>query len=189
MVGLFFASVSTARMRLTAAVLAGLMIALAVVGCGSGRTGNVIDRYPAARRSAAPDLTGPLLAGDGTFSLAAHRNEVVVVNFWAAWCGPCRVEAPDLEQTYQATRAQGVTFVGIDVNDQRDGARAFAAGRSYPSIFDPAGRLALRSAVPPTSIPATMIIDRQGRIAAMVRGVILRDELQPLVESIAGEQS
>ena len=93
-----------------------------------------------------------------------------------------RPEADDLEQTYQATKADGVTFLGINTRDQRDAAKAFVRGRStYPSVFDPAGRLALGFKVPPTAIPSTIIIDRQGRIAAVAPARVLRSELEPIV--------
>ena len=62
-----------------------------------------------------------------------------MLNFWGSWCAPCRAEADDLEATYQATKASGVTFLGINVQDSRDKALAFEEGRvTYPSLFDPA---------------------------------------------------
>jgi len=162
-----------------------------LVGCASSPPtlrDNKINVYAVGERASAPVLRGERLDGTGTLDLTAHTGDVIVVNFWASWCAPCRTEADDLEQTYQATRDDGVTFLGIDTNDQRDAAKAFVRGRfTYPSVFDPAGRLALGFSVPPTAIPSTIIIDRQGRIAAVVRRAILRSELEPAVAALAAE--
>ena len=143
--------------------------------------------YAIADRAPAPQLTGELLDG-GEFRGADHAGDVIVVNFWGSWCPPCRVEADDLEQTYLATKEKGVTFVGINVRDTRDAARSFALGTStYPSIFDPESRLALGFEVPPTAIPSTIIIDRQGRVAMITRSTVLRDDLERLVTQVAQE--
>jgi peroxiredoxin len=141
-----------------------------------------------ADRPPAPDLSGELLDG-GRYDLTQDRGQVVVVNFWGSWCAPCRAEADDLERTYQATKASGVRFLGINVQDGRDKARAFEQGRlSYPSLFDPSSRLALRFKIPPTVTPATVVLDRQGRIAAVIRRAVRADEFRPLVERVAAEQ-
>ncbi|PZF96667.1 TlpA family protein disulfide reductase [Micromonospora deserti] len=140
------------------------------------------------RRSAPPKIAGELLAG-GSYDVATARGQVVVVNFWGSWCAPCRAEADDLEATYQATKASGVTFLGINVQDSKDKAIAFEEGRvSYPSLFDPASRLALALDIPPNTIPATVVLDRDGRIAAVIRAAVKREGLQPIVERIAAEQ-
>lgn len=167
-------------------------VGLAVAGCtGSPAPANPtkIRVVPVAEREAAPALAGDLL--DGTpFDPASVAGDVVVVNFWGSWCAPCVAEADDLEGTYQATRDGGVSFVGVNVKDTQAAATSFAQGRStYPSIFDPSSRLVLGFAVPPTAIPSTVIIDRQGRVAMMVNAAVVRDELQPVVEQIAGEPS
>ena len=143
---------------------------------------------PVKDRKAAPAVSGDLLDG-GSFDLASQKGHVVVVNFWASWCAPCRAEAADLEQVYQATKPSGVVFLGINIRDEKDKAVAFHQGRaSYPSLFDPAGKISLAfSDVPPSAIPSTLVIDRDGRIASITRRDIRASELQPLVEQVVAE--
>ena len=120
--------------------------------------------------------------------MSQDRGKVVVVNFWGSWCSPCRAEADDLEGTYQATKAKNVTFIGVNSRDDKDAAKAFERGRvTYPSIFDPNGSVALKFDVTQVSTPATLILDRQGRIAAGIRGATTIGVLQPVVERIAAE--
>ncbi|HEX5740826.1 MAG TPA: TlpA disulfide reductase family protein [Pilimelia sp.] len=157
----------------------------AEAGCATDTAGWV--RCPAATRAAGPAVAGELL--DGTrFRLDALRGSVVVVNFWGSWCPPCRAEADDLEQTYRATRADGVAFVGVNIRDERDKARAFETGRaSYSSLFDPAGRVALAFEIPPNATPATVVLDRQGRIARVIRKPVQRPTLEPVVREVLAE--
>lgn len=165
-------------------------VATAAAGCTSpsSDTRTQSGLIPADQRHAAPAVTGDLLGG-GTFDLAAQKGHVVVVNFWASWCAPCRAEAADLETVYQATKGSGVVFVGINTRDEKDKAVAFHQGRaSFPSMFDPAGKIAIQfSDVPPSAIPSTLIIDSDGRIASITRRDIRATELQPLVEQVVGE--
>ena len=174
------------RGRISALVLAIGLLA----GCTSTPKTGTSDQpalIAVADRKPAPAVIGELLDGTGTYDLAAHKGDVVVINFWGSWCAPCVAESGQLEQTYQATKANRVSFVGIDVRDVRDEARRFAAARlTYPNIFDPASKLALGFTVPP-STPSTYVVDRQGRIAVIVRRGLLQSELQPLVTQLAGE--
>jgi thiol-disulfide isomerase/thioredoxin len=190
------------RPRLVAPVLAAVVALATVValgacggksGSGAGGTAGGLDalvEVKAADRKPAPALTGDLLDGSGRFDLSRSRGQVVVVNFWASWCAPCRLEAADLEAVHQATKAKGVAFLGIDVRDERDQALAFERGRtSYPSVFDPAGRLALDFDLPPSTIPATLVIDRDGRLAVVIRTAVRQAQLQPIVERLAAENA
>ncbi len=162
---------------------------LALAGCtgGSQRDAGEVVKYEPAKRVAAPAVKGDLLEG-GSYDLAGKLGEVVVVNFWASWCPPCRVEADDLE----AVRKElGVEFIGVNIRDQRDAAKAFHQNKvGYLSIFDPSGEIALGfRQVPPKTTPATIIIDAKGRIAVVIRKAIHRDELKPLVAEVAAESN
>ncbi|HET6529321.1 MAG TPA: TlpA disulfide reductase family protein [Actinoplanes sp.] len=141
------------------------------------------------QRPQVTDVTGELLGG-GTYDVTADRGKVVVVNFWGSWCNPCRAEADDLEKAYQATKAKGVTFIGVNTRDDRDAAVAFERGRvTYPSVYDPTGRVAIKFDVTQVTTPSTLLLDRQGRIAVALRRPTIVSELQPLVERVAAEST
>jgi len=181
--------------RLPAVVLATALAAGALAGCGSEswekkcstNADGVIECTP-DQRPQARAVTGNLLGG-GTYDVAEDRGKVVVVNFWGSWCNPCRAEADDLESTYQATKARDVTFIGVNSRDDRDSAKAFERGFgvTYRSVYDRDGSVALKFDVTQASTPATLILDRQGRIAAGIRRATTAAELQRLVERIAAE--
>jgi peroxiredoxin len=182
--------------RRLAAVLAAAVVAVAALaGCGGDNwakkcttTNGVVECTPDQRTPVKP-VSGELLDG-GKYDLSQDRGKVVVVNFWGSWCAPCRAEADDLEKTYQATKDKGVTFIGVNSRDDRDAAKQFERGRvTYPSIYDFDAKVALQFDVTQVSTPATLIIDRQGRIAVAVRQATTVTQLQPLVEKIAAEET
>jgi thiol-disulfide isomerase/thioredoxin len=142
-------------------------------------------------RGDAVTLTGELL-DSAPFDVASLRGKVVVLNFWGSWCAPCRAEADDLEAVYQQHKPDGVEFVGVNVKDSRDSAEAFerSFAVTYPSLFDPGMRVALKlRKTPPNAIPATVVLDRAGRVAVVIRSPMLREELEPVVAKVLAEKS
>ncbi len=148
---------------------------------------------PVQDRSPAPLDTLPALTADGVdgeLSLEDFAGRVVVVNFWASWCGPCRAEQPDLNEAHELLPANEVAFVGVNIEDAAANAaahlREFAV--PYPSVYDPANVYASRfRGVGPRTIPSTVFLDTQGRVAARVFGVISTSELVGLADAIASE--
>jgi peroxiredoxin len=171
-----------------ARVVAAVLVALTMVACTPAAGSTPGTFIAVADRVEAPAVRGELLGG-GSFDLADHRGDVVVVNFWASWCGPCWAEADDLEQVYLATKAKGVAFIGINTRDEDDAAQGFVRDRAitYPSLVDRPGKVALGFDVPPSVIPATILIDRRGKVAMLIPKAVLSDELQPLVNQLIAE--
>ncbi|QSB14900.1 TlpA family protein disulfide reductase [Natronosporangium hydrolyticum] len=176
---------------LAAAAAVALGVGFGIVSWGDRDEGGApaVREYPLGERPAAPPIAGELLDGE-QFEVASLRGDVVVVNLWGSWCPPCRAETADLEEVYQATQELGVSFVGVNVRDSRDRAISFMSGRvTYPSIFDPPFANGVGFSDPPAPVgpPATLIIDREGDLAAVVYRVVGRAELEQLVRGIAAE--
>ncbi len=179
---------------LAAATLAGCTGTNAVDTTTGGSDGSLrfvegdgtIRVLPAGQRPAAPTVTGTLLSGQ-QYTSASAKGKVLVVNFWGSWCAPCRAEAAHLEQVYTNTHAQGVDFLGVDVRDERGSGQAYEKtfSISYPSLFDPISRVAvLFHQLPPNSTPATIVVDRQGRLAALIRRPVTTAELSSVVKQV-----
>ena len=151
-----------------------------------------VTRVDAASRKAGPELKGTTLGG-AAFDLSALKGKVVVLNVWASWCGPCRAEAPVLERVAQDLRPQGVQFVGLDTRDSDASAKAFVDnyGVTYDSVIDRDGQLqlAFRKTIPPSAIPSTLVLDRQGRVAGRYLGPITEPRLRDLIAPVLAEKS
>ncbi|MFC7329288.1 TlpA family protein disulfide reductase [Marinactinospora rubrisoli] len=182
---------------------AALVATAALAGCAGGvdaQTGSSDNRYVEGDGSAtafapderqeAPEVSGETL--DGTpVSIDDYRGDVLVLNFWASWCAPCRAETPVLEQVYQENRDAGLEFLGVNIKDNLTAAQAFERNNEvgYPSLYDQPGQVsqAFRDTVPPQSIPSTLVIDREGRIAARVIGATNYNGLTELVDPVLAE--
>jgi peroxiredoxin len=157
-----------------------------IAGANQLRTIAIDDRQPA------PELQGTLLDG-GSFDLAEQRGKVVVLNVWGSWCPPCRAEAPTLEQAWRDFAPQGVQFVGINTRDGEATAQAFERnfGITYPSVVDSSGvkLLAFSGAMSPSAIPSTLVLDRDGRVAAVYSGEVTVATLRDMITSVLAEQA
>ncbi|WP_158168275.1 TlpA family protein disulfide reductase [Mycolicibacterium smegmatis] len=148
---------------------------------------------PPQSRGRPGTLAGPLLTDPSkTISLDDFAGEVVVVNVWGQWCGPCRAEITQLQEVHNATKDKGVAFLGIDVRDNnRDAAVDFVKDRNvtFPSIYDPPMRtmIAFGGKYPTTVIPSTVVLDRQHRVAAVFLRELLAEDLEPLIERLLAE--
>jgi cytochrome c biogenesis protein CcmG/thiol:disulfide interchange protein DsbE len=134
----------------------------------------------------APSLELPRLSGAGNGALADYRGRVVVLNFWASWCDPCRRESPLLERWHRRlSRGGRATVLGVDVQDVSSDARDFVRrhGLTYPMLRDGSGDT--RDAFGILGYPETFVVDRRGRIADLHRGPVddafMREHVLPLV--------
>jgi thiol-disulfide isomerase/thioredoxin len=181
------------------------LLALALLaGCSTGRDavatgsdfvfvspgGKTDITYDGADRKGIGDLSGESLTEPGKqIKLSDFTGKVVVLNIWGSWCGPCRVEAPELQKLTDA----GTQVLGIDVRDyQRSAAEDFVRDRhlTYPSLYDPPARslLALKG-YPRSVVPSTIVLDRQHRVAAVFLRDLLATDLEPVVKRLTDEAS
>ncbi|MFC9942499.1 TlpA family protein disulfide reductase [Streptomyces pratensis] len=144
-------------------------------------------------RTDAPKLDGTTLDGKA-LDVTDYKGKVVVLNFWGSWCGPCRAEAKHFQKVSQETGDQGVQFVGINTRDpQKSLAVNFEEdfGVTYPSIYDPAGKLLLRfpkGTLNPQAIPSTVVIDRDGKLAARTLAALDAEKLRKMIDPLIAEK-
>ena len=180
---------------------------------GSGKNyiagDGTISEYAGDQRGEPIAFSGETVEGE-SFDSAATLGDVTVVNFWYAGCAPCRVEAPILEEVSQGfasgtdapdtgaadtAAASDVTFVGVNVRDQAGTAASFEKkyGVTYPSILDVesgSAQLAFAGPVPPAAVPTTIVLDREGRVAARILGQLTDASiLESIIDDLLAEQA
>jgi cytochrome c biogenesis protein CcmG/thiol:disulfide interchange protein DsbE len=166
--------------RLAFAVLALVLLAACARGSATTSGGAAVSEISGTL----PALSGPTLTG-GTLSPGDYAGRVVVVNFWATWCGPCRREQPVLSSVEGSQDPKGAFFVGVDYRDDAAAGRAYLHefDVAYPSLEDPSGGLAYRFGVP--YLPSTIVADAEGRLRYRVVGAVDEATLNDLIEKAA----
>ncbi|MCC9144743.1 MULTISPECIES: TlpA disulfide reductase family protein [unclassified Arthrobacter] len=143
-----------------------------------------VTEYDASDRGDAVQLAGTLFDGTEVTS-AEWAGDVVVLNFWYAACAPCRKEAPDLVELHDDFTSEGARFYGVNIRDEKATAEAFERNFNipYPSFRDKDGGvlLAMTNFVPPSAVPTTLVLDRQGRVAARILGLADKGTLKALI--------
>ncbi|MFF9076584.1 MULTISPECIES: TlpA family protein disulfide reductase [unclassified Streptomyces] len=197
---------SRRRFILLAAPAATVALALTLTACGGndekvgggGSTNFVtgsggISTVDKGDRKPAPKLDGETLDGK-QLDVADFKGKVVVLNVWGSWCGPCRLEAQYFSRVAKETKDKGVEFVGINTRDAQKGpAVSFEKdyGVPYPSFFDPTGKLMLRfpkGTLNPQAIPSTVVLDRDGRIAARSLVALDAEKLHEMIDPLIAEK-
>lgn len=150
---------------------------------GAGRISSPREGFPA------PDFTLEDLSG-ASVTLSDYRGQVVIVNLWASWCGPCRAEMPEIQKVYSANRERGLVVLAVNstVQDNEADARAFVQelGLTFPVLLDREGAVSRRYLL--RALPSTFFIDRTGVIrAVIVGGPMSRATLQTKVEGLLSE--
>lgn len=185
-------------------VLVGSVTALLLAGCTSnGQTatggnfsfvspgGKLVFSYPSDERQTIGDLTGSSVAdANTTIALSNYPDQALVLNVWGSWCGPCQGEADDLNVAAELSADRPVQFIGINVQDTRPAAMDFIREKAvpFPSIFDPDSRTLLSMRGFPTStIPSTIILDQQHRVAFIYLRDVTAQEIDEALISLVGD--
>jgi len=163
-------------------IVAGVLLLLAVTlaACGGGDSSG-----PTGVNEGNLASGFTLEALDGTeVSLGEYRGNVVLINFWATWCPPCRAEIPDIEEAYQARQDDGFVVLGVNVEEPRESVAPFveAMGMTYPVLLDEGGQvLKMYRAI---GLPISVILDQDGVIQVRHVGVLTREQLEDYLAQV-----
>jgi cytochrome c biogenesis protein CcmG/thiol:disulfide interchange protein DsbE len=167
--------------------LAGLLAVVAAVAIlyRDGTGAQAVAEANPGRRVAMAELSAPDLAGN-RWSLAGERGSIVLVNFWASWCPPCRAETPALVRVSNEYRQKGVRVVGVSMDDSIDPVRNFVAHFRVPyTVVMPETGSSLVSAI--ESLPTSFLVDRHGRVAKTYLGAVEEDDLARDLDALLRE--
>ncbi|NGP87665.1 TlpA disulfide reductase family protein [Fodinibius halophilus] len=184
-------------LRFSTHIFSIIPVALLIIACGApnkkvsdstqtskGQTANTQDSSQQQFKEA-PDFTLKTMKGD-TFTLSDHKGKVVVLNFWATWCGPCREEIPDFMELYKEMKNDGVLFVGVSLDDE-----GWAKVRPYANEMDINYPIMVdddnvsRKYGPIRAIPTTLIINKKGQVEYVAPGMLTKEKLKPILTKLA----
>ena len=167
-------------MSIVAAMLAGMLVS----GCysGGGPAHSVDGGGGPAMLAGAPAVSYAIpRVGGGSDSLASHRGSIVLMNFWATWCPPCKEEMPALESLYRSEHGKGLVVLGIDQGESAATAGAFAKahGVTFPILVDADQQYA--SSYVSVGLPTTVIVGRDGHVVKGIDGAQTLQQFHALV--------
>ncbi len=167
-----------------------VMLSMIVTGCGvsdSGSSGDASqtelkENYPAlSEGSDAPDFTADINDGN-TFTLSEKQGKVVLLNFWATWCGPCVGEMPAFQKLYEEY-GDKIEILAVNMAEDRETVDAFVedCGYTFPIAYDEGGKISIK--YPSEGIPYTLVIGKDGKVSAIFLGAAGADEQYKLYRS------
>ena len=164
-----------------------LLLGVAVASYVTSRPAHQAGGFTAvSARAAMPDLEMAQLGG-GTWKLVEHRGQVVLINYWATWCGPCREEMPGLAEVARVSGPKGLSVVGVSLDkDDHKVVQAFVDHYKvpYPIAF-PAAMSQVEQGM--EGIPTTVLVDRMGRVVKTYVGAVRRADFEQDVASVLAE--
>ena len=175
-------------------IVALLILAITLTGCSGGGTSSSEESFVSGDgsttfikigdRKIAPAISGMTLSGN---QYTYTKDKVAVVNVWASWCAPCRAEAPTLAAL--ANKYTDVAFIGILTRDNPATAEAFQRRFKlpYPTIIDDSILIGFKGSLPANAIPSTVILDKNGKVAARISGTVTVAALSELIEKVSKE--
>ena len=163
-------------------IFVAVLISLPLQACGEGGSESVMENASVKPEEFLP-FKVTTFKGQ-TVELEKLRGRVVVVNFWASWCGPCKMEARELEAVYKKYKEKGVEFVGIAVDDTDGAARAFIKeyNVTYPNAIDSDNSISIRYQI--FAIPTTFVLDKDAVIRYKRQGAIMREALSGEIKKL-----
>jgi cytochrome c biogenesis protein CcmG/thiol:disulfide interchange protein DsbE len=176
-------SVSRRQIRAQLAVAVVTFLLVLLLWMLTHSNGGVAAALERGKTQVAPSFALKSLSGSGSIKLDTYGGRVIVVNFWASWCGPCRAETPALNRAWQHWKSHLVTFIGVDTRDAKADGRSFAHGAhiSYSVGYDGSGRTARTYGV--GALPATFVISPRGRVVTRFLGAVSAQDLSAVIAS------
>ena len=166
-----------------------ILCTLLLAGCGNSQPVSAPDEGQ-YKDASVWDL--PALDESRRVRLDEYAGQVVVMSFWASWCGPCKRELPALQRLYNTHKKAGLVVIGVNIDDDVSAARktAHKLGVEYPLVHDTGGRRTARG-YPSDMIPTTFVVDRKGKIRARHVGYTARSgaQLEREVRALLNEES